>query len=109
MRTPSVLWPLTELHEQGQQDPQRDHEGLPDVLVVEGEDGESLLVSGGVSLVVGVLRRVSGWTPRRLVAPRHNNKTPGGYGEEEEQPEAEEEARPPAPGGSQLSHVVEML
>lgn len=40
--------PLTEFHEQSQKDPQRDLEGLPDVVVVEGEDGENLLAACGV-------------------------------------------------------------
>lgn len=44
---PSVMMPqalLTKFHQQGQQDPQRDLKGLPDVVIVEGEDGESLFV-----------------------------------------------------------------
>lgn len=45
----------TKFHEQGQEDPQRDLKRLPDVVKVEGEDGESLLVMSGVSLMMGVL------------------------------------------------------
>lgn len=74
---------LTKFHQQGQEDPQRDLEGLPDVVVVEGEDGESLFVSGGVTLVMGVLIRHHGWiSPRLVVFPRSSITTGGGGGDE---------------------------
>lgn len=61
------IW-LTQFHEQRQKDPQRDHEGLTDVLVVEGEDGESFPVLRGVPRVImGIIQAVSGWMPQRLV------------------------------------------
>lgn len=80
---------LTKFHEQGQQDPQRDLEGLPDVVVVEGEDGESLFVSGGVTPVMGVLIRHHGWiSPRPVVVSRNIISTGGGGGDEREQQNA---------------------
>lgn len=100
---------LTKFHEQGQEDPQRDLEGLPDVLVVEGEDGESLLVSRGVVLVVmGVPLRRSGWTSPRLVALRVNNiTTRGGNRHENEQKNAQKDPQTwtgSPPGGTENSH-----
>lgn len=58
---------LTKFHEQGQEDPQRDLKRLLDVLVVEGEDGESLSVSIGVISVMGVILWRSGWVSPRLI------------------------------------------
>lgn len=55
---------LTEFHEQGQKDPQRDLERLPDVVVVEGEDGESLFMRSRVAM----LSRVPACMAQRLVA-----------------------------------------
>lgn len=74
---------LTKFHQQREQDPQGDLEGLPDVVVVEGQHGESLLVSGGVGLLMRVL--LSHRTPAGFVAPRSNTSTLGGDGEEKQQ------------------------
>lgn len=78
---------LTELHEQGQEDPQGDLKRLPDVLVLEGEHGERLLVRAGVAPAMGVLllRHLSRISPRR-VAPR-------GRDEEDQQENARETQR----------------
>lgn len=51
---------LTKFHEQGQEDPQRDLKGRPNMFIVEGEDGESLFMSRGVCLAVGILLYRSG-------------------------------------------------
>lgn len=74
---PSVMMPqalLTKFHQQGQQDPQRDLKGLPDVVIVEGEDGESLFVGSWVSVIVGVLVRRQGWISPRRVASRDSTR-----------------------------------
>lgn len=66
---PSGVWShvsLTKFHEQSQEDPQRDLERFPDVLVVEGEDRESF--PAGVSLVMRVLLSLCCcWASPRLV------------------------------------------
>lgn len=79
---------LTKFHEQGQEDPQRDLKGLPDVLVVEGKDWESLFVSSRVSLIMGIPACLSGWTPPRLVVFRNNITTRRGDRDENEQQNA---------------------
>lgn len=75
---------LTELHQQRQQDPQGDLEGLSDMVVVEGEDRESLPVgSGGVALVVVVVLPIS---RRRVIShSRSSGATRRRDGDEEEQ------------------------
>lgn len=63
-----MLWSdssLTEFHEQGQKDPHGDLKRLPDVVVVEGEHGESLFRRSRVAM----LRRVLAWDHVRM-APR---------------------------------------
>lgn len=79
---------LTKFHEQSQEDPQRDPEGFTDVVVIEGEDGESLFVNSGVSLMMGVLSCLSGWIPPRLVVSRNHITTRGGDRDEHEQQHA---------------------
>ena len=80
--------PLTEFHEQSQEDPQRDLEGLPDVLVVEGEDGESLLLIRGVIPGMEVrlprLCHPARVPPRPVALPRNLVTTRGGTGSEQQ-------------------------
>lgn len=76
---------LTKFHEQGEEDPQRDLKRLPDVVVVDGEDGESLFVRSGVSLMMGVLIWHRGWTSPRLVGSRNSTATRGGGRNQKEQ------------------------
>lgn len=76
---------LTKFHQQGQEDPQRDLKGLLNFFVMEGEDGESLFMTGGVSLVMRVVLCRPGWISPRLVASRNNITTRRGNGDENEQ------------------------
>lgn len=75
--------PLTKFHEQGEQDPERDLKGLPDVFEVEGQDWESLFVRAGVSFLMGV--PLCPWIFARLVVPWSNITTRVGNSDENEQ------------------------
>lgn len=90
---------LTKLHQQCQEDPQRDLKGLPDVVVVEGQDGESLFVRSGVSWMVGALVPLRGLISRRRVVSRSCSTTRRGNDNQEEQqnPRSERHVRTGAP------------
>lgn len=90
---------LTKLHQQCQEDPQRDLEGLPDVVVVEGQDRESLFVRSGVSWMVGALVPLQGLISRRRIISRSCSTTRRGNGNQEEQqnPRSERHTRTGVP------------
>lgn len=90
---------LTKLHQQCQEDPQRDLKGLPDVVVVEGQDGESLFVRSGVSWMVGALVPLRALISQRRVVSRSCSTTRRGKGNQEEQhnPRSERHTRTGAP------------
>lgn len=90
---------LTKLHQQCQEDPQRDLKGLPDVVVVEGQDGESLFVRSGVSWMVGGLVPLRSLISRRRVVSRSCSTTRRGNGNQEEQqnPRSQRHTRTGAP------------
>lgn len=90
---------LTKLHQQCQEDPHRDLKGLPDVVVVEGQDGESLFVRRRVSWMVGALVPLRGPISRRRVVSRSCSTTRRGKGNQEEQqnPRSERHARTGTP------------
>lgn len=85
---------LTKLHQQCQKDPQRDLKGLPDVVVVEGQDGESLFVRSGVSWMQGALVPLRG----RVVSSSCSTTRRGNGNQEEQQnPRSERHTRTGAP------------
>lgn len=90
---------LTKLHQQCQEDPQRDLKGLPDVVVVEGQDGESLFVRSGVSWMVGGLVPLRALISRRRGVSRSCSTTRRGNDNQEEQqnPRSERHTRTGAP------------